>query len=212
MRPLPLPDPPLTDGVVTVRPWSDADLGAVISAGLDPIIPEMTTVVRDGTPANAREFIGRQRTRPADGTGIPLAIAENASGRAVGWIGANRPDPTHRRADIGYWLLGAARGRGLAGRAGGLFVPWLMDALGLVRLEAVIAPENHASQRVVERLGFTLEALLRAYMVFPEGLWRGAGPGGRPVSHDMLLYARIGTGATRGDPGGSSPDQGTPDA
>jgi RimJ/RimL family protein N-acetyltransferase len=190
VRPLPLPDPPLTDGVATVRPWSDADLGAVLAAGLDPVIPEMTTVVRDGTPADAREYIARQRQRAADGEAIALAIADNASGRAVGWIGANRPDLTNRRADIGYWVLSSARGRGLAGRAGELFVPWLVRTLGLARVEAVIAPENHGSQRVAERLGFSLEGLLRAYMVFPEGLWRGAGHTGRPVSHDMLLYAR----------------------
>lgn len=191
MRLLPRPEPPLTDGVVTVRPWSDADIAAVVSAGRDPVIPEMTTITRDGTPDDARRFIARQRERALDGSGIPLAIADNTTGRAVGWIGANRPDLANRRADIGYWVVAAARGRGLAGRAGALFVPWVVTALGLVRVEAVIAPENHGSQRVVERLGFVLEALLRAYMVFPDGLWRGAGPSGPPVSHDMLLYARV---------------------
>lgn len=191
MGPLPQPEPPLTDGVVTVRPWSDADIAAVVSAGRDPAIPEMTTITRDGTPDDARRFIARQRERALDGSGIPLAIAENTTGRTVGWIGANRPDLANRRADIGYWVLSAARGRGLAGRAGALFVPWVVTALGLVRAEAVIAPENHASQRVVERLGFVPEALLRAYMVFPDGLWRGAGPSGPRVSHDMLLYARV---------------------
>lgn len=193
MPPLPVPDPPLTDGVVTVRPWSDADIGAVVTAGLDPVIPEMTTITRAGTPDDARRFVARQRDRVRDGTGIPLAIEENATGRAVGWIGANHPDLANRRADIGYWLLTGARGRGLAVRAGALFVPWVGAALGLVRMEAVIAPENQASQRVVERLGFVLEALLRAYMTFPDGLWRGAGPYGPRVSQDMLLYARVQT-------------------
>jgi len=187
-----LPEPPLTDGVVTVRPWSDADIAAVVAAGRDPVIPEMTTVTRDGTPDDARRFIARQRERVHDGGGIPLAIEENATGRAVGWIGANRPDLANRRADIGYWVLSTARGHGVAGRAGALFVPWVTTALGLVRVEAVIAPENVASQRVVEHLGFALEGLLHAYMVFPEGLWRGAGPSGPRTSHDMLLYARVG--------------------
>jgi RimJ/RimL family protein N-acetyltransferase len=200
VSPLPLPDPPLTDGVATVRPWSDADIDAVVAAGLDPVIPEMTTVVRDGTPADAREYIARQRKRAADGETIALAIADNASRRAVGWIGANNPDPINLRADIGYWVLDSARGRGLAVRAGELFVPWLVRALGLARVEAVIAPENHGSQRVVERLGFSLEGLLSAYMVFPEGVWHGAGHTGPPVSHDMLIYARTdpGQGARNG--------------
>lgn len=191
MNGLPLPDPPLTDGVVTLRPWHEADVDTIVAAGHDPVIPEMTTVVRDGTVGDARTFITRQRTRTAGGSGIPLAIAEAGGGRAVGWIGANRPDLGNRRADIGYWVLSTARGRGLAGRAAALFVPWLAETLGLVRVEAVVAPDNHASRRVVEGLGFEREALLRAYMVFPAGLWRGAGPHGRPVSHDMLMYARI---------------------
>lgn len=191
MRPLPVPDPPLTDGVVTVRPWRDADIDAIISAGLDPVIPEMTTITRDGTPDDARRFVARQRDRVLDGTGVPLAIEENATGHAVGWIGANHPDLVNRRADIGYWVLSRARGRGLAVRAGALFVPWVVAALGPARVEAVIAPENQASQRVVERLGFVFEALLRAYMTFPDGLWHGAGPYGPRVSQDMLLYARV---------------------
>jgi len=191
MRSLPLPDPPLTDGVVTLRPWGDGDVETVLSAGLDPVIPEITTVTRDGTPDDARRFLVRQRERVSDGSGIPLAIAENATGRAIGWIGANHPDPRNRRADIGYWMLPDARGGGFTGRAAALFVPWVVSALGLIRVEAVIAPENRASQRVVERLGFAREALLRAYMIFPDGLWRGAGPYGPRVGQDMLLYARV---------------------
>lgn len=191
MNALPLPDPPLTDGVIAVRPWSDADIGAVVTAGLDDVIPEITTIVRGGTPEHARDFIALQRRRAHDGTGIPLAIAEEHTGRAVGWIGVNRPDERNRRADLGYWVLPAPRGRGYAGRAVALFVPWVLDALGLARLEAVIAPENQMSQRVAERHGFVLEGVLRSYMVFPEGLWRGHGSGGTPVSHDMFMYARV---------------------
>lgn len=191
MNGLPWPDPPLTDGVVTLRPWHETDVDTIVAAGRDPVIPEMTTIVRDGTVDDAWAFIARQRMRTADRSGIPLAIAEADGGRAVGWIGANRPDLANRRAAIGYWVLTAVRGRGLATRATALFVPWLVGALGLVRVEAVVAPDNHASRRVVEGLGFEREALLRAYMVFPAGLWRGAGPDGEPVSHDMLLYARV---------------------
>lgn len=191
MNELPWPDPPLTDGVVTLRPWQETDVDTIVAAGHDPVIPEMTTVVRDGTADDAWAFIARQRTRTSDGSGIPLAIAEADGGRAVGWIGANRPDLVNRRADIGYWVLAAVRGRGLAARAATLFVPWLAGTLGLVRVEAVVAPDNHASRRVVEGLGFEREALMHAYMVFPAGLWRGGGPNGEPVSRDMLLYARV---------------------
>ena len=200
MNGLPLPDPPLTDGVVRLRPWLEADVDTIVAAGHDPVIPEMTTVVRGGTLGDAHTFIARQHTRTAGGSGIPLAIAEAGGGRAVGWIGANRPDLANRRADIGYWVLAAARGRGLAARATALFVPWLVETLGLVRVEAVVAPDNHASRRVVEGLGFEREGLLRAYMVFPAGLWRGAGPHDEPVSHDMLMYARVSPPA---DPGAS---------
>ncbi|OAH11313.1 GNAT family N-acetyltransferase [Streptomyces jeddahensis] len=45
--------------------------------------------------------------------------------------------------------------------------------LGLHRISAAIGPENHASIRVVEKLGFTREGILRDH-VFTNSEWRNS--------------------------------------
>jgi RimJ/RimL family protein N-acetyltransferase len=60
-------------------------------------------------------------------------------------------------------MLARARGRGLASRAVAMLVRWALEHAGMVRIEALIEPDNAASQRVVERAGFRREGHLRAY-------------------------------------------------
>lgn len=69
-------------------------------------------------------------------------------------------------AEIGYWLIERARGRGLGSRAVDLVARWAVADAQLARVEALVEPENIASQRVPERVGFRREGLLRSYLVF----------------------------------------------
>ncbi len=71
----------------------------------------------------------------------------------------------HLRAGIGYALLPQQRGRGLAGEAVMLALGWGFDVLGLHRIEADAHPDNAASRRLLERLGFRFEGLLRQRFV-----------------------------------------------
>lgn len=65
---------------------------------------------------------------------------------------------------IGYWVLERARRRGLASRAVAMLVRWAIDDAGMVRIEALVEPDNVASQRVLERTGFRREGHLRAFL------------------------------------------------
>lgn len=67
----------------------------------------------------------------------------------------------HARGEIGYALRSPWWGRGLAQEMLGLALTHAFDAIGLNRVEADIDPGNIASCRLVERLGFTREGLLR---------------------------------------------------
>ena len=89
--------------------------------------------------------------------------AQRASRRPAR-VAAPRP-----RAGVGYWLVPAARGRGVATRAVRLLARWAFDSLGVVRLELTCGPDNVASQRVAERCGFTREGLMRAHLPFKGG-------------------------------------------
>jgi len=77
-------------------------------------------------------------------------------------------DETSRRAEIGYHLAASAQGKGYMHEALSRFAAHLFDALRLRRLEAEIDPRNVPSAKVLERLGFQREGLLRER-------WRVAG-------------------------------------
>lgn len=158
------PDPPLTDGVVVLRRWARDDLGCVEEATQDPDIPRGTTVPATFAPAEALAWIERQWSRHDEGTGLSQAIADAASNEALGAgvLMARKPGTV----EIGYWLIPRARGRGLGSRAVGLLARWAVTEAALPRVEALVVPENIASQRVLERVGFRREGHLRSYLVF----------------------------------------------
>ncbi|MFQ5563359.1 MAG: GNAT family N-acetyltransferase [Parvularculaceae bacterium] len=89
------------------------------------------------------------------------AVEERASGRVfgeVGFINARREIRTgDHDAEMG-WLLGpAGQGKGYALEAGRAVMNWGRAHLDAERFTALISPENAASIRLAERLGFALE-------------------------------------------------------
>jgi RimJ/RimL family protein N-acetyltransferase len=179
VTPVRLPDPPLSDGRVLLRPWQVADLGLVELASRDPAITVGTSVPVPYSEAAGDAWLGRQHTQREQRTGLSLAIADAGTGQAVGYVGVSGLVWRHLRGSLGYWVAGAHRGRGLASAAVGLLVPWTFDALGLVRVEAVVDVDNHGSQRVLEHNGFHPEGILRSYYEM-HGTWK-----------DMVMFARL---------------------
>lgn len=76
-----------------------------------------------------------------------------------------------RSATIGYWVTHERAGEGIAPRAVALVTDYAFFDLGLHRVEVNIRPDNHASLRVVEKLGFREEGLRERY-IFIDGQWR----------------------------------------
>jgi RimJ/RimL family protein N-acetyltransferase len=76
---------------------------------------------------------------------------------------------TTQQAMIGYSLDPRWRGRGYTTRAVNLVAEWAFANIGIVRLIAGTAPDNIASQRVLERAGFEREGYHRARLPGPNG-------------------------------------------
>jgi [ribosomal protein S5]-alanine N-acetyltransferase len=72
---------------------------------------------------------------------------------------------------IGYWVDRRVAGRGVAPTAVALAVDHCLFGMGLHRVEANIRPENRASLRVAEKLGFRPEGLRRRFLHI-DGCWR----------------------------------------
>jgi ribosomal-protein-alanine N-acetyltransferase len=104
------------------------------------------------------------------GTSIPFAI--RVDGRLAGQVTIdNVVRGAMRSGNLGYWIDRAVAGRGVASLAVALACDHAFGAVGLHRLQADIRPENSRSQRLVQRLGFRQEGLLRRYLDI-DGDWR----------------------------------------
>lgn len=79
----------------------------------------------------------------------------------IGTVALFRFEPRHRRAEIGYSLRSDHWGQGLASEAVTVMLDWAMRTLGLHRVEADIDPRNDGSRRILTRLGFASEGVLR---------------------------------------------------
>ena len=158
---IPLPDPPLSDDVVGLRPWRPADAAALVEAWSDAEIGRWTSVPPRTDLAYAQRWISgeterRERSLAVDLVVVPLASPGEVWGEVGLWdLGPNTGSgPRTRQAEVGWWVGSDHRGRGVATRALLLFSAWALDALALGRLVARTHIDNPASTRVAEHAGF----------------------------------------------------------
>jgi ribosomal-protein-alanine N-acetyltransferase len=122
------------------------------------------------TPAAYRAMRRAGARRARLGTALPFAI--RVDGRLAGQVTLdNIVRGALRSGFLGYWIDREAAGRGLASLAVALVCDHAFSVVGLHRVQADIRPQNGPSQRLVERLGFQREGLLRRYLDI-DGDWR----------------------------------------
>lgn len=96
----------------------------------------------------------------------------NPNGYLIGSMGVDDLDigKTHR-AEVGYWLASAYRGKGLITDTLGVFIQYAFNCLEVTRLTAHTLDFNKASARVLEKNNFTLEGCLRQHTKTRNGLF-----------------------------------------
>lgn len=98
-----------------------------------------------------------------------MLVITDREGTLLGHIGFSKPysSPTRLGYEISYAIDDPAHwGRGLMTEAVSLFVPFLFATNPIERIQAVVHPENIGSQRVLEKVGFALEGVLRRVYLF----------------------------------------------
>jgi RimJ/RimL family protein N-acetyltransferase len=111
---------------------------------------------------------------------VTWAVAAEDDDRFVGTVSVFHIDPDQGTAELGYRVLPAERGRGVATAALGTAASLVFVQRGLRRLELFHAAANVASCTVAERAGFRLEGTLRQSYRYGDG-----------VVHDEHLHARL---------------------
>ena len=142
---------------LTVRAMRPSDAEALAAYRNDPGVARYQDWELPFTPQMARRLIAAMDgiSAPVPNEWVQMAI-EDRDGALVGDL-AVYVDTDVRVALIGYTLAAAHHGRGYATEAAGALVDRLFGVLGVHRVAATLDPENTASARLLERLGFRYE-------------------------------------------------------
>ncbi len=164
----------LTFGDIGLRPIKQRDARewrTVRARNADWLRPwEATTPdpSRD-VPPTYGVMVRRLRSEAADGRVMPFVITY--AGRLVGQLTVGSITwGSLRGAHIGYWIDREFAGRGITPTAVALVTDHCFS-IGLHRIEINVRPENVASRRVAEKLGFRFEGLRPSYLHI-DGAWR----------------------------------------
>jgi RimJ/RimL family protein N-acetyltransferase len=143
-----------------LREFDAADAAAFYMLGSDPAITRYTGDPGLTSVEHALEIL-RSRTL-ADyrkhGFGRWACVLKT-SDAVIGFAGLKYLDELEE-VDIGYRLLPAYWGRGLATEAGQAVLNFGFDQLRLERIIGLVDPENVASVRVLDKLGMTWDGLV----------------------------------------------------
>lgn len=132
---------------------------------LDPW--EATNPEPSETLPSFRRFV-REQDREASGT--QPAVGHRGAAPDGSWPMVGQPAVSSitggaaRSASIGYWVDATCAGRGIAPMAVAMAVDYCFQHRRLHRVEINIRPQNAASLRIVEKLGFRDEGLRRDYL------------------------------------------------
>ncbi len=158
------PDPPLSDGVVTLRQWRHDDVGELVACldGDEEIARWLDMIPQPYGETEARLWVDQATSYWSEGTAAPFAVVGAGGGELLGGVGFRWVGEEHGVGEVGYWIRERERGRGLTTRAVNLISRWACEELGCERLQLRADEENGPSQRVAEKAGFQREGVLRS--------------------------------------------------
>ena len=134
--------------------------------------PGVTRFLETGRFPTSPEALRAYLTRFETGDDLALAIVDKATDLHVGNVTLNHVHRVHRTADTGL-MLGRKEfwGRGYAFEAWSLLIEHAFERLNLRKIVAGVIADNVASHRILVRLGFQQEGVLRAHY-FADGAYR----------------------------------------
>jgi RimJ/RimL family protein N-acetyltransferase len=179
--------PTLETRRLRLRPLASSDEADLIALDRDPEVMRYV-----GSPAGVKspaETAERARLRIREtqrGDYEPLGFwrIEGRGDRAFHGVGALIQMPESDDVEVAYRLARSAWGQGIATEAAGALVAHALGPLALPRVVAVTYPENQASQRVLDKLGFERRGLREykgvqaTYHVLTSSAWAARAAGG----------------------------------
>ena len=154
-------EPTATAPALTLRPWLDSDIPAIVAAFRDEVMRRwLVSSVNDED--EARAALVRQKVSWADGTRLSWAVELESTVVGHFVIKAANPPETYATG-VGYWTVAEARGKGIASRCVQTATEWLFGGQGIMpadEIELLHTVGNEGSCRVAQKCGYVLESML----------------------------------------------------
>ena len=152
---------PVHTARLTIRPVQANDLPDLLAVNGDDAVTHFLPYASWGGLDDGTAWLARMQALDAAGTGIQLAIEQRADGRVLGGVLLFNFNEGSARIELGY-VLGRAHWRqGVAREAITAVCDQAFGPLGIRRIEAEVNPDNHASNNLLQRIGFVLEGRAR---------------------------------------------------
>lgn len=164
-------DWPLRTARLGLRPGRSEDAEEVWPWYRLPEVQEYTTTL---SPTLAEHQAWWDRTLDSCVVGIldDRIVASGKVERQNAWSQADMVEQAAgQQAEIGWVLDPAVQGRGLGTEFAAALRDIALDGLGVRRIEASCFAENHASRRVMEKIGLRLEGVFREESLHRSGRW-----------------------------------------
>ncbi|PIC84673.1 GNAT family N-acetyltransferase [Sporosarcina sp. P1] len=112
----------------------------------------------------AEKFVDIFSKNYSEKIGMRWGIERKETKGIIGTIGFNAWLPKHKRAEIGYEIHPQQWRKGYTSEAVSEVLSYGFDIMGLTRIGAVVFIENEASNKLLGKVGFQKEGVLRNYM------------------------------------------------
>jgi RimJ/RimL family protein N-acetyltransferase len=150
---------------LTLRRPHDGDAPAVFEGyAADAEVTRYLTWRPHGTLEATRAFLRRCAAGWEAGTDLTWALTLTGDDRLIGMVGMR---PRGHKPDIGYVMTRRHWGQGLMPEAAAAVVDLAFGDPAVYRVWAVCDVDNHASARVLEKIGMAREGVLRRWIVHP---------------------------------------------
>ncbi|TBL70439.1 GNAT family N-acetyltransferase [Paenibacillus thalictri] len=161
--------------------WGDGKaLYEAVTESIEQLRPWMPWAEHLPTVDESESNVRRARLNFLERKDLRLHLIHKETGRFVGCSGLHRMNWQSRKFEIGYWVSTSFSQQGYITEAVSAITEYAKTELQAARIEIRCDARNLRSARVAERLGFTLEGVLRSDACAVDGSLR-----------DTMVFAKV---------------------
>jgi ribosomal-protein-alanine N-acetyltransferase len=165
------PFPYLQTPRLDLRRITRKDRQAILQLFGDEAVVRYMDIAPLATLGEAQEIVDWAHNLFEQSQGLRWGIVRRGASVLIGTCGYHNWDHRSRRAEVGYDLVPVWWGQGLMHEALNAALAYGFEEMALNRVQAMVHPDNARSIHLLQRLGFTLEGVLREWRLHRGQFW-----------------------------------------